>query len=87
MPQVKEILAKKQSHVVTAHPHQSVMEAVKLMNEHRIGAIVILENDEVVGIFFRTGLFKPGRRQGTSFSKNQNCPGHEQSRGLLHSRN
>ena len=51
MPTVQSILDKKGSHVTTVGHDQSVLEAASLMNEKRIGAVVVLEGDKVVGIF------------------------------------
>lgn len=58
MGQVRNILSRKGYDVVTVNPKQSAMEAVNLMNEHRIGAVVVLEKDEVVGIFTERDLLR-----------------------------
>ena len=44
---VKEIIPSK---VVTVPPDQSVEECMRLMTEHRIRHLPVLQNDEVVGI-------------------------------------
>ena len=56
MANVKEILQKKGSRVVTVHPNRPVMEAVRLMNEHKIGAVVVLDKETVVGVFTERDL-------------------------------
>lgn len=56
MAQVHEILARKGSRVTTIGPQQSVMDAVRAMNECRIGAVVVTENDTVIGIFSERDL-------------------------------
>lgn len=47
---VRDILLNKGGVVWTTHPQASVYEAVGLMGEHGIGALVVVENDEVVGV-------------------------------------
>jgi signal-transduction protein with cAMP-binding, CBS, and nucleotidyltransferase domain len=49
---VRELLEKKGNQVIASIGcHDSVLEAAKLMNEKRIGAVVVVEDDNVVGIF------------------------------------
>src|SRR5690606_30335100 len=45
------ILAYKGSQVLTIAPHGTVLEASLLMNEHKVGCLVVLEAGRVVGIF------------------------------------
>jgi len=48
---VWEILRSKGSRVVTVSPRQAVVEAIALMNENGIGALVVLsEKEEILGI-------------------------------------
>jgi CBS domain-containing protein len=51
MATVKDILDKKGAFVACAEKEVTVLEATKLMNEKRIGALVICDKDKVVGIF------------------------------------
>jgi CBS domain-containing protein len=51
MAQVRELLERKGSHVLTVGPTASVMQAAMLMNEHRVGALVAVEDGRVVGMF------------------------------------
>ncbi|QNN23132.1 CBS domain-containing protein [Planctomycetales bacterium ZRK34] len=52
MTTVQEILASKQQNAVTTIDRNvSVLEATQLMNRHKIGALIVEENDRVVGIF------------------------------------
>lgn len=51
MATVQFILANKGPHVYTVRPMATVREAVQLMNEHKIGALVAMEDQRVVGIF------------------------------------
>ena len=58
MPTVQSILDKKGSHVTTVGHDQSVLEAAMLMNDKRIGAVVVLEGDRVVGIFTERDILR-----------------------------
>ncbi len=51
MPNAQTILDKKGSDVATVDRATSVLDAAKLMNERRIGALVVTEGERVVGIF------------------------------------
>lgn len=51
MVTVQDILDRKGSFVACMDSGASVLEATRLMNERRIGALVICENENVVGIF------------------------------------
>jgi CBS domain-containing protein len=51
MPTVKEILARKGSQVLTVGTEATVLEAALLMNEHKIGSLVVVREGQVVGMF------------------------------------
>ena len=51
MATVREILARKGPHVFTTGPGATVLEAALLMNEHKIGSLVVIDDGRVVGIF------------------------------------
>jgi CBS domain-containing protein len=51
MPTVREILARKGSHVFTIGAGATVMEGACLMNEHKIGSLVVIDQGMVVGMF------------------------------------
>jgi CBS domain-containing protein len=52
MATVREILARKGSHVFTIGRGASVLDAALLMNEHKVGALVVIDDDRgVVGMF------------------------------------
>jgi CBS domain-containing protein len=48
---VQDILAKKGSDVAAVPRDANVLEAAKIMNERRIGALVVTSGDQVIGIF------------------------------------
>lgn len=51
MANVQAIVSHKGSQVYSVSPSVSVLDAAMLMNEHKIGALVVLENGRVRGIF------------------------------------
>ncbi len=51
MYRVQHILDKKGSSVATIAADATVLNAAKLMNERRIGALVVTRHDKVIGIF------------------------------------
>jgi CBS domain-containing protein len=51
MPSVAAILRRKGEQVVTARPDMSVLDAARIMNQHRIGCVVITDTPgHIVGI-------------------------------------
>jgi CBS domain-containing protein len=48
---VRDLLVHKGSAVMSLPPSATVLEAAQLMNEHGIGAIVVMENGALRGIF------------------------------------
>jgi CBS domain-containing protein len=51
MAQVRELLERKGGRVLTIGPAATVLQAATLMNEHRVGALVVVEDGRVVGMF------------------------------------
>lgn len=51
MNQIRHVLARKGRHVHAIDPQVSVGDAVQLMNELRIGSLVVVDGAELVGIF------------------------------------
>jgi CBS domain-containing protein len=51
MPTVLDILIRKGNEIHSIHPAASVMEAVQNMNTHGVGALVVMKDDTVVGMF------------------------------------
>jgi len=51
MPTAQSILDRKGSEVATVARSATVLEAAKLMNHRRIGALVVTEGERAVGIF------------------------------------
>ena len=51
MATVRDILARKGAQVITTGKQATVLDAALLMNQHRIGALVVVEEDRVIGMF------------------------------------
>lgn len=51
MPSVQDILATKGSNVHSTSPNSTVLEAVRKMNQHKIGALVVMQDGRVIGMF------------------------------------
>ncbi len=51
MPCVQDILSHKGGSVLTVSPSMDVLDAVHLMNHHRVGSLVVVEGSMVVGMF------------------------------------
>jgi CBS domain-containing protein len=51
MATVMAILANKGTHVLTIGREATVIQAALLMNEHKVGALVVTEGDGVAGMF------------------------------------
>lgn len=51
MPMVSEVLTGKPSVVYTVRPNMTVLAATQLMNRHKIGAVVVEDDNQVVGMF------------------------------------
>lgn len=60
MRTVAMLLQEKGDQVYTVGPETSVLEALKTMAEKNIGAVLVLENDEVVGIFSERDYARKG---------------------------
>jgi len=50
MSYIRDILAAKGNVVFTISPNSTVLEALKLMSDKEIGALVVMEDNKVVGI-------------------------------------
>lgn len=71
--QLRDILTHKGSAVVTVGPSDTVVAAVQVLVEHNIGAVVVVEGDDVVGILSERDILRltaegPGRLEATRVS-------------------
>jgi CBS domain-containing protein len=51
MPTVQDILLTKGGEVYTTDPTVTVLDAVRKMNQHKLGALVVIMGEQLVGIF------------------------------------
>ena len=51
MPTVNDILKRKGNDVHTVAPDVNVLDATKQMNQHRIGALLVVQDGQVLGMF------------------------------------
>jgi CBS domain-containing protein len=51
MATLRDLLSLKGRNVVSVRPTDTVLQAATLMNERNIGAVVVLEGDQLAGIF------------------------------------
>jgi CBS domain-containing protein len=51
MPTVQDVLRQKGTFVFSIHPSATVLSATKKMNRHKIGALVVIADNQVVGMF------------------------------------
>jgi CBS domain-containing protein len=51
MANVKDILFQKDNRLLTIEPGASVYDAARLMNEHKVGSLLVMAADRLIGIF------------------------------------
>ena len=51
MHNIRDILQKKGTTVWDASPDETVLEAIRRMAEQNVGALLVLEDDQLVGFF------------------------------------
>ena len=69
MSQVRHLLQTKGSTIFSVAPDAPVLEAIKRMAEHRIGALLVLANDELVGVVSERDYARKVILQGKSSSQ------------------
>ncbi len=68
MATVASILDKKGHNVYWVPPQTSILDALKLMDEKKIGAVLVMEKGEVLGIFSERDYARRGILKGNSES-------------------
>ena len=69
MSQVKHLLESKGSTVFSISPDAPVLEAIKHMAEHRIGALLVMRGDQLVGVMSERDYARKVILQGRSSSQ------------------
>ena len=54
MKTIRDVLRAKGDEVFSVHPDASVYDAIKLMAAHEIGALMVLENNRLIGVISET---------------------------------
>ena len=65
MATVWHLLNQKGRDVWSINPDQTVLEALELMSDKGIGAVVVLENDKIVGIFSERDFARFSAKKGS----------------------
>ncbi len=73
MPTVQDILSTKGRVVFSTDPGASVLEAVQKMNEHKLGALIVIDANQIVGIFTERDVLR--RVVGEERSPRKTCVG------------
>jgi CBS domain-containing protein len=55
---IREILGRKGHEVITIEPGRTVSDAVRLLVAHGIGSVVVVENDEILGILTERDILR-----------------------------
>ena len=58
MPSVQDVLLAKGDHIHSISPGATVLEAIRKMNHHKIGALVVMEDAQVVGMFTERDILR-----------------------------
>jgi len=66
MTTVRQLLQSKGSRVWTAPPETSAYEALRIMAEHNVGAILVTRSDELLGVFSERDYARKVILQGKS---------------------
>ena len=59
---IRDILDVKGGQVVTTSPDGTVLEAMEVLNEHNIGAVVVIEGESILGILSERDVLHLGAR-------------------------
>jgi len=66
---ISDVLASKGSNVITIRPHQSIKEAVDLMETNNIGGLVVVnQNQKIIGIITERDLIRYAATSQPTFS-------------------
>jgi CBS domain-containing protein len=58
MATIQDILERKGGKVFTIEPSATALDAIEKMNHNRIGSLVVMDADQVVGIFTERDVLK-----------------------------
>lgn len=58
MSKIRDILRIKGNQIVAIHPDATVLDAALLMNDHKIGSVVVSDRGQLVGIFTERDILR-----------------------------
>lgn len=58
MTTIRDILMRKGTYVATVNPEATVLEAARIMNDEKIGALVVAQSEKMVGIFTERDILR-----------------------------
>ena len=58
MPSVQDVLLAKGDQVHSISPGSTVLDAIRKMNHHKIGALIVMEGSSVVGMFTERDILR-----------------------------
>ncbi len=64
MPTVADLLLAKGSQLHCISPSATVLEAVRRMNQHQVGALVVMHEDHIVGMFTERDVLRRVMAEG-----------------------
>ena len=64
---VNQLLNAKHSEIFSVRPDSLVIDAIRMMNEKEVGALLVMEDDNLVGISVRKGLHQKSYPQQPKF--------------------
>jgi CBS domain-containing protein len=63
---VQAILGNKGAQIVSMSPQATILEACRLLAEHRIGAVLVLDGDRVAGMFSERDVVRAVTEKGSA---------------------
>lgn len=66
---IQEILRRKGHQVVTVTPEIPVLEAMRILVQHNIGAVVVLDGDDIRGILTERDILRLGAQAPTELER------------------
>ena len=68
MKTVRQLLAGKNARIISVHPEESVLDALKVMAESNVGAVLVLDEGRLEGIFTERDYARKVALQGKTSS-------------------
>lgn len=66
---IEQILQSKNRHVVTVDPDRTVLDAMKVLVNHGIGSVVVVQGSEILGILTERDVLRLGATSPAQFAE------------------